>query len=215
VFKLGGSTVASLLGMSLESNMARDVLPPVRSKTIGIQVGAVSFVDEGVERVLDMLQARGCVDTVYLTTFTYGRGLAGRQVPGQKFPDHGVQESDEAIFHGGNYALPHPKYYRETVLKNTRAPDHGDLDIVEAVLPEAKKWGLRIFCSVEDVWRPSVPMTPSQPSRPRSKQGPTGLCCRASIPRCVWTTSQPQAARSATSSAVADPCCLIVTRQQR
>ena len=43
------------------------------------------------------------------------------------------------------------------MLKDTRAPDHGDLDIVEAVLPAAKKRGLKVFCSVEDVWRPSVP----------------------------------------------------------
>ncbi len=65
------------------------------SKSIGIQIGAVSFVDEGTEKVLDLLQERGAVDTIYLTTFTYGRGLAGRQIPGQPFPDHGVQESDE------------------------------------------------------------------------------------------------------------------------
>jgi len=82
--------------------------PAAARKTIGIQVGAVSFVDEGAETVLDLLQERGAVDTIYLTTFTYGRGLAGRQVPGQPFPDHGRQESDEKTFHGGNYAIPHP-----------------------------------------------------------------------------------------------------------
>ena len=32
----------------------------VSSKMIGIQVGAVSFVDEGTERVLDVLQERAC-----------------------------------------------------------------------------------------------------------------------------------------------------------
>ena len=46
-----------------------------------------------------------------MTTFTYGRGLAGRQIPGQPFPDHGKQESDEKTFHGGNYATPHPEFY--------------------------------------------------------------------------------------------------------
>ena len=44
---------------------------PERPKTIGIQVGAVSFFDEGVEEVLDILQERGRVNTIYLTTFTY------------------------------------------------------------------------------------------------------------------------------------------------
>ncbi len=131
--------------------------PGVTRKTIGIQVGAVSFVDEGTDPVLDLLQERGTIDTIYLTTFTYGRGLAGRQVPGQPFPDHGAQESDEQTFHGGNYATPHAEFYRDTVLKQTRAPDHGELDLVATVLPAAKKRGVKLFCSVEDVFRSDVP----------------------------------------------------------
>lgn len=126
-------------------------------KTIGMQIGAVSFADEGTEAVLDLLQERGAVNTIFLTTFTYGRGLAGRQIPGQPFPDHGKQESDARTFHGGNYATPHPQFYQSTVLKETRAPDHGDLDIVAAVLPAAKKRGLKLFCSIEDVFRSDVP----------------------------------------------------------
>ena len=46
-------------------------------------------------------------------------------------------------FTAGNYARPHPQFYRDTVLKDTRAPDHGDLDIVETVLPAAKKRGMQ------------------------------------------------------------------------
>jgi hypothetical protein len=127
------------------------------AKIIGIQIGAVSFVDEGVDQVLDLLQEKGAVNTLFLTTFTYGRGLAGRQIPGQPFPDHGAQESDSKFFHGGNYATPHLEFYRNTVLNQTRAPDHGDLDIIEAVLAKTKKRGLKVFCSCEDAWRGSVP----------------------------------------------------------
>src|SRR5207247_1035143 len=90
---------------------------PKKEKTIGIQIGAVSFVDEGVEKVLDILQERGAINTIFLTTFTYGRGLAGRQIPGQPFPDHGPPETDEKFYHGGNYARPHPRFYSKTVLK--------------------------------------------------------------------------------------------------
>ncbi len=126
-------------------------------KTIGIQVGAVSFTDEGVEPVLDILQAKGGVNTLFLTTFTYGRGLAGRQIPGQPFPDHGRQESDASSFHGGNYATPHPAFYRKTVLQPAHAPDLGDFDVVAAVLPAARRRGLKVYCSLEDVWRPDVP----------------------------------------------------------
>src|SRR5947207_8454123 len=126
-------------------------------KMIGIQVGSASFVDEGTEPVLDILQQRGAVNAIFLTTFTYGRGLAGRQIPRQPFPDHGPQESDEKFFHGGNYAIPHAEFYRNTILKQTRAPDHGDLDIVATILPAARKRGLKLFCSIEDVFRSDVP----------------------------------------------------------
>jgi hypothetical protein len=124
--------------------------------TVGIQVGAVSFVDEGVEKVLDILQERAGVDTLFLAVFTYGRGIAGRQIPGQPLPDHGKQEYD-LNFHGGNFATPHAEFYKNTVLKETKAPDHGDLDILAEVLPAAKKRGMKVICWLEDVFRTDLP----------------------------------------------------------
>src|SRR3989442_663599 len=88
------------------------------SKIIGIQVGAVSFVDEGVEKVLDVFQQRAAINTLFVATFTYGRGIAGRQVPGQPLPDHGKQEYDTATFRGGNFTKVNPAYYRNTSLKD-------------------------------------------------------------------------------------------------
>ncbi|HZK94935.1 MAG TPA: hypothetical protein VFC67_12075 [Prolixibacteraceae bacterium] len=143
----------------LKSSVAAGTLPGLLgcqnksgAKMIGIQIGPVSFVDEGIENVLDILQDRGAVNTIFLSTFSYDRGISGRQIPGRPFPDHGVQKSDEKYFHGGNYAKPHPKFYQNTELKgeNMRAPDFGDLDIVAEVLPAAKKRGMKVFCSVLD-----------------------------------------------------------------
>ena len=45
----------------------------------------------------------------------------------------------------------------DTVLKNLRAPDHGDLDILATVLPAAKKRGIQTICWLEDVSRPDLP----------------------------------------------------------
>jgi hypothetical protein len=123
---------------------------------IGIQIGAVSFVDEGTERVLDILQERGGVNTLFLAVFTYGRGIAGRQIPGQPLPDHGKQEYD-LNYHGGNFATPHPQYYRNTVIQPAHAPDQGDLDILAEVLPAAKKRGMKVICWMEDVFRTDLP----------------------------------------------------------
>ncbi len=150
-----GAIAATVVGPTLIRSTAHAAVKP--AKTIGIQVGAVSFVDEGTERVLDIFQERGAVNTIFLTTFTYGRGLAGRQIPGQPFPDHGNQESDEKSFHGGNYATPHPGFYKDAVLKPSHAPEHGELDIVATVLPAVKKRGMKLFCSIEDVFRADVP----------------------------------------------------------
>src|SRR5204862_4810706 len=111
---------------------AATVAPPfsqqARSgRTIGIQVGAVSFLDEGVESVLDRFQRDANINALFIATFSYGRGIAGRQVPGQPLPDHGKQEYD-AAFHGGNFASTHGNYYQHTSLKKIAAPDHPGFD---------------------------------------------------------------------------------------
>jgi hypothetical protein len=142
---------------------------------IGIQIGAVSFIDEGTERVLDILQERGAVNTLFLAVFTYGRGIAGRQVPGQPLPDHGKQEYD-LNFHGGNFATPHPRYYQNTVLKETRAPDYGDLDVIAEVLPAAKKRGMKTICWLEDVYRKDVPNIEKLQEKDLHGNNATTLC---------------------------------------
>src|ERR1043165_9645347 len=47
---------------------------------ICIHAVAVSFVDEGTERVLDNMQRLASINTVFVATFTYGRGIGGRQL---------------------------------------------------------------------------------------------------------------------------------------
>lgn len=126
------------------------------NRVIGLQIGAVSFIDEGTEKVLDIVQQTGAVNTLFLAVFTYGRGIAGRQIPGQPLPDHGKQEYD-TNFHGGNFATPHPQFYKNTVLKDTKAPDHGNLDILEMVLPAARKRGVKTIAWLEDVYRSDIP----------------------------------------------------------
>ena len=121
-------------------------------RTVAIQVGAVSFVDEGVAPVLDRCQKDANINTLMIATFSYGRGIAGRQVPGQPLPDHGKQEYD-TNFHGGNFARTHEQYYSRTPLKKIQAPDHPGFDVLESVLPEAKDRSIKTFCWYEDVFR--------------------------------------------------------------
>ncbi|HEY4290501.1 MAG TPA: hypothetical protein VGN00_25550 [Puia sp.] len=121
-------------------------------KMIGIQIGATSFMDEGVDKVLDIIQTKGAVNTVFVSTFCYDRGLNGRQMPGHPFPDHGPAESDKKFYHGGNYATPHAKFYEHTAIKGDKmkAPDFGDSDILQKLIPAAKKRGIKVYASVLD-----------------------------------------------------------------
>lgn len=121
-------------------------------KMYGIQVGPDSIVDEGTEKVLDILQEKGAINTLFLTTFTHGQGLAGRQTEAT-LHDHGAPASAGKPFFGGNFATPHPEFYKNTTLNDMRAPDFDKLDIVAELLPAAKKRGIKVFCSVEDQMR--------------------------------------------------------------
>ena len=62
-----GSSAAAL------SSAAADQAPfgPREKQTIGIQIGSISFLDEGTEKVLDVLQEKASVNTLFLATFTY------------------------------------------------------------------------------------------------------------------------------------------------
>jgi len=143
---------------------------------VGIQVGAVSFVDEGVDKVLDVFQQDGAVNSLFIATFTYGRGIAGRQVPGQPLPDHGKQEYDRGTFYGGSYTKIDPQYFKETAFKTFRAPDFGDYDVLDAVLPSAKRRGLKTYCWFEDVFRADLPGIDQLQEKELSGNNATTLC---------------------------------------
>jgi hypothetical protein len=153
---LQGSAAAAIAATIPTATVIAQADAAQKKKMIGIQVGAVSFVDEGVENVLDEFQREG-INTLFLATFTYGRGIAGRQVPGQPLPDHGRQIYDTDTFSGGNYATIHPQYYKNTVFKGTRSTDLGNFDVLEAVLPSAKKRGMKTICWFEDAFRQDLP----------------------------------------------------------
>jgi hypothetical protein len=145
---------AAAVAASVPASKAMAAPTNVTSKMIGLQVGAVSFVDEGVEKSLDIFQNDAAINTLFVATFTYGRGIAGRQIPGQPLPDHGKQSYDTDTFHGGCYTAVNPKFFKDTVFKDFRAPDFGsNYDVLESVLPAAKKRGMKTICWFEDVFR--------------------------------------------------------------
>jgi hypothetical protein len=153
---------------------------------LGIQVGAVSFVDEGTARVLDGLQEMAAINTLFVASFTYGRGIAGRQLPNQPLPDHGKQEYDTSTFRGGNYATPHSQYYRNTSIAPEHAPDHGSYDVLADVIPQARRRGMKVIAWFEDVFAANVPGVDRAREVVVSGQPSTFVCMRNPNTRNFW-----------------------------
>jgi hypothetical protein len=177
-------TSALLTGGALLTRVAD--LSAAEPPMIGMQAGAVSFVDEGTETVLDGLQEMGAVNTVFLATFTYGRGIGGRQVPGQPLPDHGRQEYDTTTFRGGNFATPHPQYYKNTSITPEKAPDHGAYDTIADVLPAAHRRRMKVICWFEDVIAADVPGFDQAREVVHSGPASTFACARNPNTRNFW-----------------------------
>lgn len=110
---------------------------------VGVQVGAISFVDEGVDATLDRLQRVGRATAICVSALSWSRGNAGRATTG--FPDHGVAEPDE--LQGGAFFKYDHRYYEGTSLKHFGAPDpiYGEFDTLADVIPAAAKRGIKVY----------------------------------------------------------------------
>ncbi|MDO5736854.1 MAG: hypothetical protein Q4P15_10315 [Propionibacteriaceae bacterium] len=127
---------------------------------VGLQIGAISFLDEGVEETLDKVQSLGGVNALMVGALSWSRGNAGRAEDG--FPDHGVAEPDE--LKGGAFFSPDQRYYTGTTIKDFTAPDelYGGFDTLADVIPEARKRGIAVYpyycetagSSIRPIWQP-------------------------------------------------------------
>src|SRR5439155_14707830 len=84
---------------------------------VGLQMGPVNFVDEGVEPLLDMLGERFGINALMIGTVSWLGLKVGRRVSRELegWPDHG-ERSDEPL-RGGSYLRPRPEFYANTFMK--------------------------------------------------------------------------------------------------
>ena len=114
--------------------------------------------------LFDDMRKRAGVNTLLIFTYTHEPHRAGVTA---------------ANFHGGNYARPHMEFYKDTplTLQDMRAPEFGDVDVLERVIPVAKKHGIRVFCfllednslpaAVRANWEPLYEVDLSRPAYQR------------------------------------------------
>jgi hypothetical protein len=112
-----------------------------RKNFVGIQVRGFAWVDEGVDQVLDNLQKKGDVNTVWAYTFSYGEARLRKNGP-IPLPDHGVEGNTVA---GGVFYDYDQKYFQNTMLKDFRYSGYGKFNVIEEVAPKAHARGMDFF----------------------------------------------------------------------
>ncbi|MEX2502609.1 MAG: hypothetical protein WD336_09550 [Trueperaceae bacterium] len=116
-------------------------------KFVAMQISPISFIDEGVEEVLDTLQNRIGVNTLMIGTVSWLGLKAGRSISHELdgWPDHGVPEP--FAMKGGAYFDPDPAYYHKTLIKDFKAkdPEMADRNVLDMVIPEARKRGMKVY----------------------------------------------------------------------
>jgi len=106
-----------------------------RTPTIGIATGPPPLATQDLDKLFDDMRQRGGVNALFPFIYTYVNTSAGMPAQG---------------FRGGNFAIPHMQYYKDVPLtyEDMRAPDFGNIDVFERVIPAAKKHGIKIFAWV-------------------------------------------------------------------
>jgi hypothetical protein len=127
---------------------------------VGIQIGAISFIDEGVEPVLDLLQEKAGVNALLISALSWSYGNAGRATHG--FPNHGVAEPDN--LQGGAFFEVDPQHYEGALMRRFAAPDplYKGFDTLRDVIPAAKRRGMHVYpyycetssSAIRSIWQP-------------------------------------------------------------
>jgi hypothetical protein len=145
-FIRGTAAGAVGLGLLAQSGAAEPspAPPATRKPLVGIQLGAAPLARD-LDRVLDDVQQRAGVNTLFPFIYSHVSTWAGLPAAG---------------FRGGNFALPHMEYYKDTNLtyEDMRAPEFGDADLLARLIPAARRRGMKTFAWIlEDNERPPVP----------------------------------------------------------
>jgi hypothetical protein len=115
-----------------------------RKDLVGIQVKPFAWRDEGVDQLLDLLQEKGTVNTLF--AYTYDTDPNRLQAGGKrKLPGHGRYGDGGKTRLGGAHFNYDPKYFADTFIKDFRVPSGDNWDVISAVGPKAAARNMDFF----------------------------------------------------------------------
>jgi hypothetical protein len=137
VLKVAAAAGAAALGApALGQATAPATTRAGKESIVGIQLGAGPLAGD-VDKLLDTLRSVGGINALFVFIF----GHEARFIP-----------MAQQGFRGGNYAIPHMKYYQGSGLSydDMRAPEFPDLDILERTMKATRKHGFKTFALIEE-----------------------------------------------------------------
>lgn len=115
-----------------------------RKNVVAIQVKPFAWTDEGIDKLLDTLQEKGNVNTVFAYTYDYDPNRTTERGP-IPLPDHGKYGPAGKFRTGGAFYDYDQKYFRDTTLKDFRSPDEPGFNVITAVSPKMKARKMDFF----------------------------------------------------------------------
>ncbi len=140
---------------------------------VGIQIGPISFADEGVEPLLDMLAGRFGITALLVGTVSWLGLKVGRRGSHaiEGFPDHGVAAPYAP--RGGSYIAPRPEFFARSILRDFAAadPELAGTDILARIIPAARARGMMVIPELmEPAFRNPVPSAAGRAAIPNLPQ---------------------------------------------
>jgi len=122
-------------GAALNSSplLSGQTAPAAQPRTmVGMPISAAPLAAPNFDRQLADMRQRGGVNTLFPFIYTHEGHRAGLET---------------GPFRGGNYAIPHMEFYKDTILTyaDMRATEFGDKDLLALAIPAAQKEGIQVF----------------------------------------------------------------------
>lgn len=109
---------------------------------VGVQVSPISFIDEGVEPVLDFLKESTTANTIFVAAHGYNPEVIDRP---EYHPGHGKGGSHGNP--GGTFVATHREYYGGIPVGDSRASGDplGEFDVLAATIPAAHARDMSVY----------------------------------------------------------------------
>lgn len=103
------------------------------STIVAMPISVAPLAQRDLDAMFADMRERAGVNALFPFMYTHEPHRAGVEAAG---------------FHGGNYARPHMQFYKDTplTLQDMSASEFGGADVLEKIIPVARKHGIRTFC---------------------------------------------------------------------